>query len=238
MKRYLRALPRLAGRRAFVFGTSSGASGRVLTELAQILRERGADVIGGQVFRGASAHPARSLHGRAAGHPSDTDLARAAAFALAAAEHVVGDRPGPLPERGPDGLTLSRRDALRPGLGFYDLIGLALGDGIVRRLLPEPVLDQDRCIRCGWCAEHCPAGCISFPNRKERRISAETNGHLRDLPVLGEGCIRCYRCFACPVEAYGVDWRGADPLLGAIYHPWLVRHLGDQAAGGPDKEEC
>lgn len=230
MRRYLDALPDLTGVRAFVFATASGASGRVLGDLGHALRERGAEVVGGQVFRGESGHADPSLRGRASGQPDERELRRAQAFALAAAEHVANERPGVMRERGPDGLILSRRDALRPGLGFYDLVGLAFTDRVVRRLLPPPELEEDLCIRCGWCAENCPSGCISFPSRKERRIASETNGHLREFPVVGEGCLRCYRCCACPQGAYQADWDAADRILRLVYHPWLVRHLGDRIA--------
>ncbi len=231
MRRFLRRLPDLSGRPAFVFATAGSAAGRVLTDLAQGARARGARVIGGQVFRGEVFHPAPSIHGRSGGHPDRRDLDYAAAFALAAARHVVEGVPGPLPERGPDGLTLSRRDALRPGLGFYDLVGLALTDPVLRLLLPEPQLDPEQCIRCGWCAENCPSGCIAFPNRQRRRIRSETDGHLRDLPRIEEGCVRCYRCLNCPVHAYSADWTTADRLIHLLYHPTLIRLFGDSAAG-------
>jgi ferredoxin/flavodoxin len=228
LRGYLAEIPRLDGRKAFVFATTFGASGRILTDLGQAARARGAELIGGRLFAGEVFHPAPSLHGRAKGRPAADDLQKARDFALAAADHVCRGASGPMSERGPDGLSSSRRDAFRPGPGFYELVGLLLTDPVLRRLLPEPVLMRDKCIRCGWCAEACPAACIAFPSKKDRRVRSETNGHLRDdYPALEGGCIRCYRCMRCPEHAYTADWRVADPIIKMLYHPRLVGLLGD-----------
>ncbi len=56
------------------------------------------------------------MTGQFPGRPNAEDLSHARRFAVAVAEHVSAGRSGPLPE--------SRPDALKPGWGFYDLVGL------------------------------------------------------------------------------------------------------------------
>jgi flavodoxin len=55
VREFLAALPRIEGKRAFVFATSGGGPGRVLFDMAEALRQKGADVVGGNY------HPRRML---------------------------------------------------------------------------------------------------------------------------------------------------------------------------------
>ncbi len=141
IKEYLRALPALDGQLAFVFATSSGAPGRVLYDLTRLLQGKGAHVLGGFLARGQVHHPAPHMTGQFPGHPNAEDLTHARRFAVAVAEHVSAGRSGPLPE--------SRPDALKPGWGFYDLVGLTSSDTLLRLLMPEPKLDRVKCDGCG-----------------------------------------------------------------------------------------
>jgi flavodoxin len=63
-RQYLRALPSLDGKPAFVFATAGGAPGRVLFDMTRLLRRKGANVVGGFLARGAVHHPGPSLVGR------------------------------------------------------------------------------------------------------------------------------------------------------------------------------
>ncbi len=101
VKEFLRGLPRLDGGRAFVFATSGGAPGRVLYDMARLLRGRGADVVGGFLARGELYYPAPSLIGRFPGRPDDEDLASARRFAASLAEHVSAGRASRFPGAGP-----------------------------------------------------------------------------------------------------------------------------------------
>ena len=57
------------------------------------------------------------------------------------------------------------------------------------------VIDQEKCVSCGLCAEDCPNRCISLENKKAR---ADTGA-----------CIECGHCFAiCPQNA--VSMAGYD----------------------------
>ena len=107
IKAFLRNLPELNQKRAFVFATSGGAPGRVLSDLACLLQSKGADIVGGFLTRGELHYPAPCLVGRFRGCPSQEHLARARRFAGLVLEHVTAGRSGPLLD--------IHRDALKPG---------------------------------------------------------------------------------------------------------------------------
>ncbi len=208
VKNFLRALPPLDGRRAFVFATSGGAPGRVLYDLTSLLRSKGADVVGGFLAHGTTCHPAPCLNGRMPGRPNADDLARAWHFAVTVSEHVSAGRAGPVAE--------SRVDALRPGWGFYDFAALMSRDPLVRLVLPAPRLEAARCNRCRWCVSECPMGNIA----------------LQPYPVFGRRCIRCYRCLTgCPQKAFVADWRFGNPVILLFYNPAFERWFGDLEPG-------
>ena len=237
---FLRALPPLCGQRAFVFSTSSGAPGRVLYDLTRLLRSKGASVVGGFLARGQVRHPAPRMTGQFPGRPNAQDLNQARRFAVAVAEHVSACRAGPLPE--------SRPDALKPRWGFYDLIGLVISDILVRILMPEPKPDPAKCDRCRWCVRECPMHNIALgpsdPSTssgqsglgkkwaQDRFLRQAQDRFLLPYPVLGDQCIRCYRCLTgCPQKAYDANWRLADPFLLYLYSAALMRWLGDLSPG-------
>ncbi len=208
VKKFLRALPPLDGRRAFVFATSGGAPGRVLYDLTSLLRGKGADVVGGFLTHGTTYHPAPCLNGRMPGRPNKVDLDSARRFAVAVGEHVLAGRTGPVAE--------SRVDAFRPGWGFYDLVAMMSKDPMVRLVLPAPRLDEAKCDRCGWCIFECPMGNIL----------------LQPYPVIGRQCIRCYRCLTgCPQKAFDADWRFGNLPILAFYNPVFERWFGDLQPG-------
>ena len=210
IKDFLKRLPRLDQRRAFVFATSGGAPGRVLYDLTRLLRQKGAEVIGGFLARGELHHPAPCLHGRMPGRPNAADLAQAREFAAAVLVHVTAGRAGPMAE--------SRPDALKPRWGFYDGVALISTDAVLRRLLPQPKLDPARCNQCGWCVYECPTHTIT----------------LQPYPVLGARCIRCYRCLTgCPQQAFRADWRIGNLITWALYNTTFERWFGDLEPGEP-----
>ena len=208
VKLFLRALPPLNGQPAFVFATSSAAPGRVLSDLTSLLRNKGADVLGGFLTRGQVHHPAPHMTGQFAGRPNSEDLIRARRFAAALAEHVSAGRSGPLPE--------SRPNALKPGWGLYDFLALASQDPLLRLVMPEPEPDPVQCDQCQRCVYECPMDNVT----------------LQPYPVLGARCIRCYRCLTgCPQKAFDANWRLADPFLLFLYNRTFMRWFGDLKRG-------
>ena len=208
VKAFLRSLPAQGRRPAFVFATSGGAPGRVLYDLASLLMDKGAAVVGGFLAHGELHHPAPCLLGRLPDRPDEEDLARARRFATAVAEHVSAGRTGPVSE--------SRPDTLKPGRGFYDLVAKLSTDGFLRFLLPEPKPDPARCNQCGWCAEACPVDDII----------------LEPYPVLGKQCIRCYHCLTgCPQEAFAASWRFGNLATWSLYNTAFERWFGDLEPG-------
>lgn len=208
IKTFLQNLPILDKKRAFVFATSGGAPGRVLYDLTRLLQRKGADVIGGFLARGELHHPAPCLHGRMPDRPDAEDFAQARRFATAVIEHVSAGRSGSVAE--------SRSDAFKPRGGFYDFVALISTDSFLRLVLPEPKLDPTQCTQCRWCVHECPVHNIT----------------LQPYPVLGDQCIRCYRCLTgCPQRAFEVNWRLANLVIWAFYNTTLERWFGDLKPG-------
>ncbi|HUT51898.1 MAG TPA: EFR1 family ferrodoxin [bacterium] len=207
VRELLAALPRLDGRRAFVFATSGGGPGRVLYDLADALRQKGADVAGGIVIRGECFHPFPEIYGRFPGRPDAKDLEEARRFARSVFEHVSAGTPGPLPG--------TRPDVFRAG-GFYNYVAFMNRDDYLRKILKAPEADPDKCTRCRWCEYDCPVNNIT----------------LDPYPVLGGRCIRCYRCFSgCPEHAFSADLRLGNLMAVMFYNTLFERYLGDVRKG-------
>lgn len=61
-------------------------------------------------------------------------------------------------------------------------------------LSPKPIIDTQKCIGCGKCAESCPPHTIQIQNRKAQ--------------IQYKNCIRCYCCHEmCPVKAIHIKGR-------------------------------
>jgi len=108
---------------------------------------------------------------------------------------VVGDAPGDLLQR--------EFKVIRTGVGENAL--LKYYPTIRNLVLPRPVIDEQRCKRCGICIQACPlpAKALSF------------NGNGDDAPPVYdyERCIRCYCCQEmCPHRAI----ERKIPFLGKV----------------------
>jgi NAD-dependent dihydropyrimidine dehydrogenase PreA subunit len=148
------------------------------------------------------------MDGRFPGRPDEKDLDRARRFAKLAVEHVTAGRSGPLPE--------SRRDALEAGRGLYDFMAFINTDASLRRTVPEPKIDPDRCNECMLCVDECPIDNIT----------------MQPYPVLGDYCIRCYRCLmVCPQKAFDANWRFANLLTLSVYNITFEHWFGDLEPG-------
>jgi uncharacterized protein (DUF362 family)/Pyruvate/2-oxoacid:ferredoxin oxidoreductase delta subunit len=89
-----------------------------------------------------------------------------------------------------------------PGLSF-------LNSGLIKTFFARrPVIEDEKCIRCGRCINICPAvpdKALEWPD-----------GDMTKAPVYDYSkCIRCYCCQEmCPAEAITVE----TPLLGRLIH--------------------
>lgn len=204
IREFLRSQPELSPRRGFVFATAGHAPGRVLSDMTKMLQKRGVHVAGGFMGRGEVHHPAPVLRGRLPGRPNAADLADAANFASALAEHLRSGREGLV-----EG---SRPDTLKAGFGFYNMVGAIGADWFMRLSVPKPKLDTEKCSSCGWCAEECPVGNIS----------------MDPYPVLSGQCIRCYRCLnGCPEEAFSANWKWGNIAPWMLYNETFDRWFGE-----------
>jgi flavodoxin/NAD-dependent dihydropyrimidine dehydrogenase PreA subunit len=201
--RFIRTLPPMVNQKAFVFATCGGAPGRVLYDIGNALRTKGANVLAGHLSRGEVHHPAPSINGRFPGRPNAEDFDQVRRFARAVSGHISTDHPVTLP--GIYASSLKRRD------GFYEFLGSVISDSTLRFFMPEPKVDVDKCDLCGWCNQGCPT----------------QNIYLQPYPVLGTDCIRCYRCFnECPRNAFTTNWRFGDLILRLLYNQAFVRRFG------------
>ncbi len=208
VREFLREVPNLAGKKAFVFATSGGGPGRVLYDLAGPLMAARADVVGGFLCRGTCYYPVPCLVDRFPDRPNEDDLESARLFARAVSDHVESGRAGPMPE--------TRPDVFKHGFGFYNLLAIMLKDPLIRYLMPGPTVDPDRCNQCRWCEHECPTGSIV----------------LNPLPEIAPTCIRCYRCLSgCPEKALSVKWGISNFMVWTLYNKTFERWLGDVKAG-------
>lgn len=208
VREYLQDLPFMGGKKAFVFATSGGAPGRVLWDLANPLRSKGADVLGGFLSRGTCFYPLPCLVGRFPGRPNQADLGNARQFAASLLNHLSSGVSGPM--------AASRPDVFQHGLGFYNILGAILKGPLVRFVMPRPEAADDRCSACEWCVRECPTNSI--------RLDAK--------PAITNTCIRCYRCLTgCPEQAFTVKWGMSNFLTWTLYNATFERWLGDVQPG-------
>jgi flavodoxin/ferredoxin len=204
VKNFLRALPPLYGKPAFVFATSGGMPGRVLYDLTSIIQKKGASVLAGFMGRGTVHHPAPCIMGRMPGRPNQEDLGRARLFAESLLKHLQTAQFGPMPE--------GRKDALTLQVGFYELVALIAQPFLLRILLPKPKIDQALCNQCGICDQECPMQSIT----------------LNPYPVLDGRCIRCYHCQnICPQTAISSSWLLGNIVIFSLYNTLFARLFGD-----------
>lgn len=74
-------------------------------------------------------------------------------------------------------------------------------------VVPRPVIDSEKCTRCGTCVNICPVN--------PKAVNWHDHNRLRAPSYKYERCIRCYCCQeTCPAEAIHVK----IPLLGRLIH--------------------
>jgi len=208
VKTWIRSWPVIKDKPVFVFATAGGAPGLVLYDLTRELRKKGAKVIGGFMSRGMVHHPAPCLIGRLPNRPNAKDLSEARSFALAVDKYLRSGDMGTMPE--------SRSDAIKPTLGFYQMVGLIAKPFLLRIILPKPKLKKSLCNQCQLCAKECPAQSIT----------------LSPDPVIDGRCIRCYHCQnVCPKKALNESWWYGNLVILSLYNTIFARLFGDLKRG-------
>lgn len=200
IKNFIKALPMLTGKYAFVFATCGGASGNVLHDLEKLLKQKGSEVVDGFLAFGEVHHPAPCIVGKSHGRPNEEDLSNAKRFA-----HTLIQRKNS---------TLAiQYDGLKPRKGFYNLVGLlSSSEKLIRLLEPKPKLDPGKCRQCQRCAHECPMDNITMtPN-----------------PTLGSKCIRCYRCVTiCENTSFSVNWLFGNIVVLTLWNTYFMHWFGE-----------
>ncbi len=208
VRKFLKNLSSLSGKKGFVFSTSGGGPGRVLYDLSKPLMDKGVDVIGGFLCRGTCYYIVPCLVGRFPDRPNEKDLSRAGDFVRSLIHHLSSAISGPMPE--------SRPDTFKHGLGFYNIMGALINDSMMRRIMPAPKANEKICTECGWCVHECPTNSMKITPK----------------PNITKTCIRCYRCIAgCPEQALSVKWGASNFAVWSIYNQTFERWLGDVQPG-------
>ena len=181
VKDFIKGLPSLKGKYAFLFITTGGHPTNTLLRMAKLLEKKGATVIATFQAFGYDTYPPYAGEDRMKGHPTEEELKEAERFGR--------DLPGRLEK------ILSGERFLLPGFkrkyGKFFRLSLILKPTIMRLILPGKIILQEKCTACGLCAEKCPVG----------------NIELRPFPEFGKKCIYCYFCERiCPEGAIFCDW--------------------------------
>ena len=87
--------------------------------------------------------------------------------------------------------------------GAVKNLGMGSGSSAGKQMMHEnfrPEINEDKCIACGICAEHCAFGAMSVPEGSRARVNLEK-------------CVGCGECVAhCPVGAIPVLWGESEGL--------------------------
>lgn len=183
VERFIKAMPGMPGRHAFIFLTSGGNPANTFHHMARALRRRGLVVIDSYACHGYDTYPPFIGQDRFAGHPDRDEIAAAQEFGTRLPVRLERVRDGDLTQ-------LPRFARQWDRMGRLSII---FRSGLMSKLLlPRKVVNREKCIRCGICVDRCPVKII----------------RLDPFPVFARGCIHCYLCErVCPVDAIECDWR-------------------------------
>jgi NAD-dependent dihydropyrimidine dehydrogenase PreA subunit/flavodoxin len=204
--RFLRNMPKLKGRPAFIFTTGAGWPGVAHRMIAGLLRRRGLAVLGAHMMACPDNWPiGRRLDRFLYDHvsfPRKKSIKKTQAFAHEMVGKAYLYRDGIEIKQAPHFLwptpTLP--------MGFFAV------RGVLARSFGKRTVDAEACTRCGICMETCPVGAVRLP----------------DLPVFEDTCIGCWACFNnCPTHAIISSACRPEHYYGGIEDPEkLLKKVG------------
>ncbi|MGW8320466.1 MAG: EFR1 family ferrodoxin [Thermodesulfobacteriota bacterium] len=205
---FLKDLPHQKGRHWFLFGTHGSMWGTMFLSMAEILKGKGAEVVGYHHMYADAFLPFYPYPFVTSGHPDERELEAARAFGReipeASREIAAGDRDLiPEPVSCPD---------------LWKWVARGFNREVLSQMLPPLRIDLERCTRCGLCEENCPV----------QGIDIET-----DPPRIQEPCVYCVYCITvCPTCAIGGDILDLMGSLAPEFAKHYVRNLEIAAAEG------
>jgi ferredoxin len=191
VEQFLAALPPGKGGYAVAFVTwGAVTSGIALYEMGHTLTDKGYVLLGAAkvVALHSSMWKARQALGQ--GHPDGADEAAVAALVDAVASKFDGAAPAPLPLRALD---------YQPAGIKHEAQNSSIA--MLKQVFPKLLADEQKCSRCGLCAENCPAQAIT----------------LEPYPIFGQTCFLCLRCVReCPEEAMPLDTAAIEAHIRSL----------------------
>jgi len=177
MLKFLRRMSRAEGKPAFALCCCSLVEANSLHIMARLLDRKGYRVTGGLSVRGEESWPAVRFRWLTIGkgRPNTDDDERIRVFTRE---------------------TLKKVEALRAGREIppprfkrfspWHLLGMITARPVMRWAMLGKFLDEEKCTKCGLCADVCPTRSIT----------------LDPFPRFGKGCMGCFACVnLCPEEA-------------------------------------
>jgi len=188
VERFIKNLPSLKNRFAFVFVTYGGHKSNSIERMAIALRQKGATVLGDFSALGYDTFQPWDGMEIAKGHPDVKELKAAEVFGRAIAEKYAKIKKG---ER----VTLPR---YKIKLDFWLPVSMFTLDLAKRTMLPKKKINKSKCNQCERCAKNCPTDNIT----------------MNPYPTLGNDCIYCYFCEkVCTKKAIECRWSPAFRIL-------------------------
>ncbi|MBC7228870.1 MAG: 4Fe-4S binding protein [Actinobacteria bacterium] len=181
--RFIREMPKLRGRPAFIFTTCAGWPGAAHRLMAAAMRRKGMIVLGARTLACPDSWPiGRRIDRFFYDHvsfPRRRSAKKACAFALEMVNRAYRHR---------DGIRVRQAPHLLWPTPTLPL-GLAAVRGMLSRGFGKRSVDAEACTRCGVCVEACPVGAVSLDGES-------------GLPAFSRDCIGCWACFNnCPERA-------------------------------------
>lgn len=200
IKTFIKSLPNLSGKQAFIFATSAGAAGNVLNDIKQLLKQKGSVITNSLLSPGEMHHPAPCINGKSKGHPNKKDLENVKYFASTILNNI-------------ENKSKQNFNGLKPKFGFYTIVGkITQYDGLIRFLVPSPRCDTNKCINCNKCIQECPMNAI---NKKPQ-------------PIINNKCIRCYRCTSvCLQNSFKVNWWFGNLVILLFWNKYFMTWFGE-----------